>query len=184
MRDLTNGAPFAFVGSLLVRIGGSIFVACRNTATEEFFYRVDTGTRSVWPYCRGAIVSDELLADAAEACDALERDVSNVSVPADFTRAYTELASSFLACLTTGSVPSQRDVVDRALSALDILASELITAAGAGNFERACQEDARQILTGWDQDSLATVRQLRRKTDEWALAYQRFVRPDLGSFHA
>ncbi|MEU6622857.1 hypothetical protein ABZ926_19115 [Streptomyces litmocidini] len=184
MRDLTNAAPFAFVGSLLVRIGGSVFVACRSRAVEELFYRVDTGARSVWPYCRGAFVSDELLANATEACHALEQDVRNVSLPTEFTLAYTELAASFLSCLATGSVPSQQAVVDRASSAVDVLASGLETAVGARDFERACQEDACQILTGWEQDSLAAVRQLRRRTDEWALVYQRFVRPELGSFHA
>lgn len=71
----------------------------------------------------------------------------------------------------------------RAVEAVGFLEAGVGSAAGAIEFERLCQATTESLLQGWAEDPLATMRRVRRETDVWALAYQRFVRPELGLGH-
>ncbi|MDA4889454.1 hypothetical protein PFZ55_21430 [Streptomyces sp. MS2A] len=183
MQNLARGAALAYDASVVLRIGSAVFVVCADERLQSLYYRVDGGVRSVWRHLRGSEIHPRLLREAEEANDKLWEQASALPLSEDFLAGYRDLAAAALGHLDRDEAMSRDEISARAIETVGFLESGLDTAAGAVVFERSCQAAAGSLLEGWAEDPLSTMRRLRRETDVWALAYQRFVRPELGRCH-
>ncbi|MET8790422.1 hypothetical protein ACI2LF_40700 [Kribbella sp. NPDC020789] len=184
MQDLARGAALAYDASVVLRIGSAVFVACPDERLQSLYYRVDGGVRSVWRHLRGSEIHPRLLQEAEEANGKLWEQASALPLPEEFLAGYRDLAAATLAHLDRDEAMSRDEISARAIETVGFLEAGLDTAAGAAVFERSCQAATESLLGVWaEEDPLSTMRRLRRETDVWALAYQRFVRPELGRCH-
>ncbi|MFD5905603.1 hypothetical protein ACFWHG_29510 [Streptomyces microflavus] len=183
MQESTHGPALAYSASLSLRIGSAIFVACPDDRLQAEYYQVDAGVRSVWRHLRGSAVSPELVRAAEKANRSLWEQAADLAVPVEFVAGFRDLAAASLAQLSGSQALSHEEASARAVASAGVLEEGMESAAGAQDFERSCQTATNSMLEGWADDPLSTVKRIRRETDVWALAYQRFVRPELGQYH-
>ncbi|MBG0853377.1 hypothetical protein I2W78_16355 [Streptomyces spinoverrucosus] len=183
MQDLARGADLAYNASVVLRIGSAVFVACPDDRLQSLYYRVDGGVRSVWRHLRGSEIHPRLVQEAEEANRQLWEQAPALPLPEEFLAGYRDLAAAALAYLDRDEAVSRDEMSARAIETVGFLEAGLDSAAGAVDFERSCQAATELLLESWAEDPLSTMRRVRRETDVWALAYQRFVRPELGLGH-
>ncbi|MFJ8637402.1 hypothetical protein [Streptomyces sp. NPDC093568] len=183
MQDLARDAALAYDASVVLRIGSAVFVVCPDERLQSLYYRVDGGVRCVWRHLRGSEIHPRLLQEAEEANRKLWEQASALPLPEEFLAGYRDLAAAALAHLDRDEAMSRDEISAYAIETVGFLEAGLDTAAGAVVFERSCQAATESLLEVWAEDPPSTMRRLRRETDVWALAYQRFVRPELGRYH-
>ncbi|SNT18875.1 hypothetical protein [Actinacidiphila glaucinigra] len=183
MQDLARGAALAYNASMVLRIGSAVFVACPDDRLQSLYYRVDGGVRSVWRHLRGSTIDPRLMQEAQEANRKLWEQAPAFPLPQDFLVGYRDLAALALAYLDRDEAVSRDEMSARAIETVGFLEAGLGSAAGAVDFERSCQAATELLLQGWAEDPMATMRRVRSESGVWALAYQRFVRPELGLGH-
>ncbi|MFF4207965.1 hypothetical protein ACFYZE_01085 [Streptomyces sp. NPDC001796] len=113
----------------------------------------------------------------------LGEQAAALTVPEEFVTGFRDLAAASLGQLARGESVSRQELSTRAVETVGFLERDLGSATGAVDFERSCQATTESLLEGWGDDPSATLRRVRRETDVWALAYQRYVRPELGQYH-
>jgi hypothetical protein len=183
MQDAARQAVLVYSASLVLRIGGAVFVACPDDRLQSVYYRADAGVRSIWRHLRGSVVDPGLVRAAREAGRSLADQASALSVPPEFVLGFRDLSETALAQLEGDETASHDEMAARAVAAVRFLESGLASAEGAVDFERSCQAATESMMAGWTDDPLSTIRRIRRETGVWALAYQRFVRPEPGRHH-
>ncbi|MFH8972580.1 hypothetical protein [Streptomyces sp. NPDC017890] len=181
MQDVARGAALAFNASVVLRIGGAVFVACPDDRLQSLYYRVDAGLRAVWRHLRGSDIHPRVVREAEDANRALGEQARALCLPAEFLRGYRDLAAAALAHFARHETVSQDEMSALALETVGFLEAGVDSARDAVAFERSCQAATEALLAGWADDSLSTMREVRRQTDVWALSYQRFVTPEPGN---
>ncbi|MFV0136080.1 hypothetical protein ACLGIH_23205 [Streptomyces sp. HMX87] len=183
MQDVARGAALAYNASVVLRIGSAVFVVCPDDRLQSLYYRVDAGVRAVWRHLRGSDIHPGILQGAEEANRTLWQQARALPLPEEFLAGYHDLAAGALAHFGRNEAVSRDDMSTRATETVGFLEAGVDSAEGAVAFERSCQAATDSLLESWADDPLSTMRKVRRETDVWALAYQRFVRPELGRGH-
>ncbi|WP_147481277.1 hypothetical protein [Streptomyces shenzhenensis] len=168
---------------MVLRIGGAVFVACPDERLQAVYYRVDAGVRAVWRHLRGSGIDPGLVRAAEEANHKLGEHASALTVPVEFVTGFRDLAAAALGQLARLEAVFRQELSTRAVETVGFLEHGLESAMGAVEFERSCQAATESLLDGWADDPVSTMRRVRRETDVWSLAYQRYVRPELGQYH-
>ncbi|MDG9721344.1 MULTISPECIES: hypothetical protein [unclassified Streptomyces] len=184
MQRSVHGADLARDASVVLRIGGAVFGACPSDRLRSLYYRVDAGARAAWRHLRGSAPHPGVGQDAQQANIELWERASALPLPAEFLTGYRDLATAALVRLYHDeTVMSRAETAARAIETVGFLEAGREGAAGAVDFERSCQASSDSLLEGWAEDPLPVLRRLRRQTDVWALAYQRFAGPGHGPGH-
>ncbi|MEV8242404.1 hypothetical protein AB0R01_01445 [Streptomyces rochei] len=181
MQNAARGAALASNASVVLRMGGAVFVACPDDRLQSLYYRLDAGMRAVWRHLRGSDIHPGVVREAEEANRALGEQSRALGLPQEFVLGYRDLAATALAHFARREEVSREEVCTRALEVVGFLETEVADAQGAVEFERSCQVAVGSLLEGWADDPLATMRKIRHETGVWALAYQRFVAPAPGA---
>ncbi|MGV9629997.1 hypothetical protein [Streptomyces sp. NPDC003487] len=182
MPNAAHRPELAYNASLALRVGGAVFAACPDERLQGVYYRVDAGVRAAWRQLRGSAIDRELLRSAEAANCELVRRASALGVPEEFVAGFRDLAAASLGQLARGEVVSRAELSSRAVEVAGFLEAAPVSAAGAVDFERSCQAACASLLDSWADDPVSAMRRVRRETDVWAVSYQRFVRPQPGSY--